>query len=268
MVQKIASLQNAAIKNIVRLKDKSSERQSQNLFVIEGAREIRLALESGYEIHQFYYFPDFSEKYLQEFDYRNQVPENKKIEISHRVYEKIAYRETTEGMLALAIPRKTDLDAITLKKNPLILILESIEKPGNLGAIMRTADAADVDAVIICDPKTDFYNPNVIRSSVGCVFTRQIARCTNDEAMAWLKEHNIVSYAAELKASVAYHTADFTKSCAIILGTEANGLSEQWIQHADHRIIIPMSGRIDSLNVSVSCAIVVFEALRQRNFNK
>jgi RNA methyltransferase, TrmH family len=263
---KITSLQNTVIKNIVKLKDKSSERSRQNLFVIEGAREIRLAFESGYDISQFFYFPELSEKYLHEFDYKKNIPDSKRFEISSSVYEKIAYREGTEGMIVCAVLKTGTLGGLQLKKNPLLIVLEGVEKPGNLGAILRTADAADVDAVIICDPKTDFYNPNVIRSSVGCVFTRQTAACSTDELLIYLKKNNITTFAAELKASVQYHTADFTKPMALVFGTEALGLSAKWIDASDHRIIIPMSGKIDSLNVAASAAIIIFEAKRQRDF--
>jgi TrmH family RNA methyltransferase len=158
------------------------------------------------------------------------------------------------------------LNQLRLSKNPLLLILESVEKPGNLGAVLRTADAAGVDAVIICDPHTDFYNPNVIRSSVGCVFTNQIASATSEETINWLKENNIKIFSTYLKASAPYHETDFTKPCAIILGTEATGLSDLWVKKSDATIIIPMQGKIDSMNVSTAAAVVVFEARRQRGF--
>ena len=264
---KITSLQNTAIKNIVKLKDKASERVSQGLFVIEGAREIRLAVEGGYKIRSLYHYPDHAKNYTHEFNYLKEVPEEKRFEITAEVYEKIAYRETTEGLIALAELKKNTLDSIHVGSNPLVVVLESVEKPGNLGAILRTADAADADAVIICDPKTDFYNSNVIRSSLGCVFTNQIAKCSPSDAIAWLRKNTIRTYAAELKGSVRYDTPDFRHASAIVLGTEADGLSDEWINAADARIKIPMLGRIDSLNVAASAAIIVFEAMRQRGFN-
>jgi TrmH family RNA methyltransferase len=158
------------------------------------------------------------------------------------------------------------LDSIRLSANPLVLVLESVEKPGNLGGILRTADAAGLDAVIICDPKTDFYNPNVIRSSVGCIFTNQVATATSEEALSWLKKNNIVPYSTYLKASRPYHTVDYTKPCAIVMGTEATGLSNVWTTEDQNPIIIPMHGRIDSMNVSTAAAVIVFEARRQRGF--
>src|SRR5258706_6486660 len=171
-------------------------------------------------------------------------------------------------MIAVAEQKPHLLSQIKLKKNPLILVLEAVEKPGNLGAILRTADAAGVDAVIICDPQTDFYNPNVIRSSVGCVFTNQLAAVSSDVAIAWLKKTQIITVCTSLQASRPYHQIDFTQPCAIVMGTEATGLSELWTKNSDANIIIPMQGKIDSMNVSNAAAVVVFEVLRQRGFSK
>ena len=150
----------------------------------------------------------------------------------------------------------------------MILVLEGVEKPGNLGAVLRTADAAGIDAVIICDPLIDFYNPNVIRSSVGCVFTNQIASASTEETIQWLRKNSISIYCTYLKASRPYHEVDYTNSSAIIMGTEAVGLSDAWIDSSNENIIIPMQGKIDSMNVSTAAAVVVFEASRQRGFNK
>ena len=148
----------------------------------------------------------------------------------------------------------------------MILIAEAPEKPGNIGAILRTADAANVDAVIIANPKTDLYNPNIIRSSVGCVFTNQIATGSTSEIISFLKERNISIYCAALQASEIYTTQDFTKATAIVMGTEATGLSAAWLEQSTQNIIIPMQGEIDSMNVSVAAGILIFEASRQRNF--
>jgi TrmH family RNA methyltransferase len=156
------------------------------------------------------------------------------------------------------------LDLLKLSASPLILVLESVEKPGNLGAILRTADAAGVDAVIVCDPQTDFYNPNVIRSSVGCAFTVPVAVSTTDEAIAWLRKNRVRMLATHLEASQPYDQSDLTRPTAIVMGTESTGLSDKWVKAADARIIIPMHGKVDSMNVSVSAAVVVFEAIRQR----
>ncbi|NOY47217.1 MAG: RNA methyltransferase, partial [Chlorobi bacterium] len=190
------------------------------------------------------------------------------IEVSKEVYQKLAYRETTEGIIAVAKTKDLSIDSILFKTdNPLILVAEAPEKPGNIGALLRTADAANVDAVIIANPKTDMYNPNIIRSSVGCVFTNQVAIGTTSEIIKFLKEKSINIYCAALQASADYHTQDFTKPTAIVVGTEATGLTNEWLDNATQNIIIPMQGEIDSMNVSVAAGILIFEAKRQRNFN-
>lgn len=184
------------------------------------------------------------------------------------MFNKIAYRESTGGIIALAEQKQHQLSDLILGKNPLLLILEGVEKPGNLGAMLRTADAAAVEAVIICDERVDFYNPNVIRSSVGCVFTNQIAASPSDKTIHWLKQNNIQILCTYLKASTIYTEVDFTKPSAIVMGTESLGLSEQWIENSTRNLIIPMQGKIDSMNVSTAAAVVIFEASRQRGFSK
>ena len=265
MIEKITSTQNAKIKNIIKLQQKSSERKKQNLIVIEGLREISLAVKAGMILKSVFFCSNIIS--LEELEKELNLSSTY-LEITSDIYNKLAYRGSTEGIIALAEPKYTALNEIKLRENPLIIVLESVEKPGNLGAILRTADAAKVDAVIICDPLTDIYNPNVIRSSVGCVFTNQIVACSSDETIKWLKAKGIKSYAAALTATENYHDKDFTQPTAIIMGTEADGLTEKWLKNADEQIIIPMSGEIDSLNVSTSTAILVFEAMRQRNFYK
>lgn len=260
----ITSLQNSAIKNIVKL-SKSRERREQNLFVIEGARELSLALQSSYQIEAVYLYKDMFSK-TRYPDVLNTISEDKIFEISQTVFEKIAYRENSDGIVALARPKQHKLGDIILSENPFIIVLEAVEKPGNLGAVLRTADAASVDAVIICDPLTDIYNPNTIRSGVGGVFTVQTATSTSEDALNWLEKNKINIYAAELEAADFYHKNDFTQPSAIVMGTEAEGLTDFWIKNAKKRIKIPMNGKIDSLNVSVSTAVITFEAMRQRGF--
>lgn len=261
----ITSLQNSTIKNIVKIYKSSRERREQQLFVIEGARELSLALQSNYIISSVYVCRDmFSKsKYL---DVLNSLSENIIFDISPSVFEKIAYRENSDGIVALAKPKQHGLDDLKISANPFIIILESVEKPGNLGAVLRTADAAAVDAVIICDNQTDLYNPNVIRSGVGGLFTLQTTICSSQEALEWLNTNNINVYAAELNGAKPYHTVDYTTPSAIVMGTEAEGLTSYWINNAKERIKIPMRGMIDSLNVSVSTAVITFEAMRQRGF--
>lgn len=258
----ITSHQNPKIKNIIAL-EKARERRNQNRFVIEGLKELTLAIEGGYQLHSVFFCPEIMDMGTVLSLVKH---EHILIPVQQAVFEKIAYRESTGGVIALAEQRHHTLAQLSLSKNPLVLILEGVEKPGNLGAILRTADAAGIDAVIICDPHTDFYNANVIRSSVGCVFTKQTASATSTETIAWLKENNIAIYCTYLKASQAYHLTDYTRPCAIVMGTEATGLSDNWVNAADANIIIPMQGIIDSMNVSTAAAVVIFEAKRQRGF--
>ena len=261
----ISSLQNTSVKNLVKL-SKARERKSQNLFLIEGARELSLALAGDYTIEEVYVCKELflNTRYP---DVLDTIEDERIIEITPNVFEKVSYRTSSDGVIALARPKRHTLAEIRLSDNPFVIILESVEKPGNLGAILRSADAAAVDAVIVCDPQTDVYNPNVIRSSVGGIFTVQTAVCSSQEAMDWLKENNIASYAAELKAAEFYQDVDFRGPSAIVMGTEAEGLTDSWLNYANKRIKIPMRGRIDSLNVSVSTAVLTFEAMRQREGN-
>ena len=266
MFKQITSPQNSFVKELVQLKEKSRLRKKTNTFIIEGLREITLALNGGYEITTI--LADSSIIYEDDFATLNNLlpSEVEIIEISNDVYKKIALRDSTEGIIAISKGKDLALNTIQFKnENPLILIAEAPEKPGNIGALLRTADAAGVDAVFIANPKTDIYNPNIIRSSVGCVFTTNIATGSTSEIIDFLKENNIQMYGAALTASVEYQTIDFKKPTAIIVGTEATGLSEEWLDNTTKNIIIPMRGAIDSMNVSVSAAIIVFEAIRQRN---
>jgi TrmH family RNA methyltransferase len=261
MREPITSPHNPKIKALIKLQEKSSERRKENLIVFEGYRELGLALSAGYEIKTLYVC-----QHLWNNKPINNISESLIFDISKEVFDKVAYRENAVGIIAVALPRYHSLNDLNIKTNPFIIVLEGIEKPGNLGAILRTADAAQVDAVIICDPKTDIYNPNAIRSSVGCVFTTQLAVGTNEEVFTWLKEHNIKAFAAALTAKKFYHETDLAQACAVVMGTEATGLSEFWLDEADSQIKIPMRGKIDSLNVSTSTAIITFEAMRQRGF--
>lgn len=255
----IASPQNPKIKNVVRLLEKASERKEQNLTVVEGEREIELALRAGYTLHTLFICKELHPAPI------HFSPEHS-WEISKVVFDKIAYRENRDGLVALIVPKKLHLQDLKLSSNPFIIVLEAVEKPGNLGAILRTADAAHIDAVIICDPQTDLYNPNVIRSGIGCLFSNQVVVCTSDEAINWLRQKNIRTYAAALTATHFYHQVNLAQPSAVVMGTEATGLSDKWLQEADDQIKIPMRGQIDSLNVSTSTAILVFEAMRQRGF--
>lgn len=268
MHKNITSFHNPIIKQTVLLQEKSRERRKENLFVIEGLREISLAIKGGYLLEKLLFcseiIPEEEIFILKE----SANSETEFIEITPEIYKKLAYRGSTEGVLAIAHTK--DLNISNLKtetKNPLILIAEAPEKPGNIGALLRTADAANVDAVIIANTKTDLYNPNIIRSSVGCLFTNKIATGSTSEIISFLKENEINIYCASLQASVPYHTCNFKESTAIVVGAEATGLSDEWLQNSTQNIIIPMQGEIDSMNVSVAAGILIFEAKRQRGFN-
>lgn len=263
-MKEIISTQNSYIKDLQKLQEKARERKKKGLFIIEGKREISLAISSNYQFDTVL----FVEEIISEQEILHLFNENiQRIKISKEVYQKLAYRDSTEGILAITKTKDFSLENIEFKtKKPLILVAESIEKPGNIGALLRTADAANVDAVFIADIKSDLYNPNIIRSSVGCVFTNQIAVGTSEEIIAFLKEKNINIFAATLQNSNEYHQENYTNSTAIVVGTEATGLTEIWRENATQNINIPMQGQIDSMNVSVAAAIVLFEAKRQRNF--
>ncbi|WP_298901586.1 RNA methyltransferase [uncultured Psychroserpens sp.] len=262
--KEITSTQNPLVKKIIVLKEKSRERKKTGLFVVEGQRELSLAQKANYQIKTvLFYKPLFSEQLRQSLS----SSEIECIEISKEVFQKLAHRDTTEGVIAIVNVRSHDMNHLKFDSpNPLILVAEAPEKPGNIGALLRTADAANVDAVIIANPKSDLYNPNIIRSSVGCVFTNQIATGQTKEIINFLQQQNIAIYCAALQASVDYHTQDFTNPTAIVVGTEATGLSDEWLKNSSQNIVIPMQGEIDSMNVSVAAGILIFEAKRQRHF--
>jgi TrmH family RNA methyltransferase len=265
MYKQITSLQNPIIKQLIKLQDKARERKKTGFFVIEGLREIGLAITGGYAIKTILFAPEIIEPHK-----LSDISTDKSIsfiEITKEVYQKIAYRNSTEGIIAVAKLKDHSLTQLKIEnKTPLILVAEAPEKPGNIGAILRTADAANVDAVLIANPSTDLYNPNIIRSSVGCVFTNQIAMGSTTEILSYLKDKDIAVFCAALKDNAnIYHIQDFTKSTAIVVGTEATGLSNEWLQNSTQNIIIPMQGKIDSMNVSVAAGILIFEAVRQRN---
>ncbi len=261
-MKQITSIQNQFIKLLVQLQEKSKSRKQSGLFLIEGQREIELARKGNYEIETILFYPEIcSESQARQLSRSAEL-----IEINKEVFEKLAYRDTTEGVIGVAKSKNLKLSDLQLSENPLILIAEAPEKPGNIGALLRTADAARLDAVIIANPKGDLYNPNIVRSSVGCLFTNTIATGTTSEIIAFLKEKNINFYCATLQDSTSYHTQDYTKPTALVVGTEATGLTQEWRDAATQNIIIPMQGEIDSMNVSVAAAILIFEARRQRNF--
>ena len=255
----ITSAKNPKIRLLLDLQQKSSERRKRGLFVVEGQRELQHCLEAGYEVDTIFVCPSLMNNVP--------LPECRTYELSKEVYDKVAYRGTTEGIIAEVMVRDNglvQLARILKSESPLIVVLESVEKPGNLGAVLRSADAAGVDAVIVCDPLTDLYNPNLIRSSLGALFTVPVAVCTSVECIDFLKKNKIQILTAQLQDSELYYDTPMNGATALVMGTESTGLTTQWREAADAHIRIPMLGRLDSLNVSVSAAILMFEAVRQR----
>ncbi len=262
----ITSPQNARVKHVVALQQKSSLRREEGLFVVEGQREIEHCIGCGYEVVEL--FVNQGDRSLDRDIVANHgpVPLISPTYVAPQVYEKMAYRESTEGIIAVAKTKSHNLRDLQFKNDhPLVVVLESVEKPGNLGAILRTAEAAGIDAVIVCDPLTDLYNPNLIRASIGGIFSVPTAVCSSQECIAFLKERGIRILTAQLQDSYEYYDYDMRRATAIVMGTESTGLTGQWREAADVHIRIPMLGRLDSLNVSVSAAILMYEAVRQRN---
>ena len=258
MAELITSAKNPKFKNLLLLQEKSKARREQGLFVVEGRRELQHCLEAGYNVRTIFVCPEIAG--ICHFE----LAEKSVVELPQELYKKAAYREGTEGIIAEVECRSLSLEDLCLPENPLIVVLEAVEKPGNLGAILRSADAARVDAVIVCDPLTDLYNPNLIRASIGAIFTVPTVAASSADAIAFLKRRGIQILTAQLQDSSLYYDVDMTRGTAIVMGTESTGLTDVWRAAADAHIRIPMLGRLDSLNVSVSAAILLFEAVRQR----
>lgn len=256
MENKITSAQNPKIKRLVALQQKSAERKQSGLFVVEGRRELEHCMAAGYVVETVFVCRELCEDSI--------TLDCQVFEVTPAVYERIAYRGSTEGMVAVVRSRRLTLNDLSLGEKPLIVVLERVEKPGNLGAVLRSADAAHADAVVVCDPLTDLYNPNLIRSSIGAIFTVPCVACSSAECIEFLHKHGISILTAQLQDSHLYYDTDMRKGTAIVMGTEATGLTQQWREAADAHIRIPMLGSLDSLNVSVSAAILLFEAVRQR----
>lgn len=267
-IENITSAQNPKIKLLLELQEKSKTRRKEGLFVVEGRRELLHCIESGYQVHTLFICRDIlNEADLEEIATAlgRQTAQPGVFEVPSQLYDKVAYRGGTEGVIAELKCKEHGLADLNIKENPLVVVLESVEKPGNLGAVLRSADAAGVDAVIVCDPLTDMYNPNLIRSSIGAIFTVPVAAASSQETISWLKAKGIKIYTAQLQDSEWYYDTDMKGGTAVVMGTEATGLTDIWRKAADAHIKIPMLGRLDSLNVSVSAAILMYEAVRQRN---
>lgn len=253
----ITSLQNPRIKHVVRLREDKKTRTEDGLMLVEGVDEIQLALAAGHNPQTLLSAPELATRSLHGLS-------TETLTVTGAVFEKISHRENPDGWIAIFPIPNTTLNDLKISTAPLVIVAESIEKPGNLGAILRTADAAHVDAVLVCDPRVDVWNPNVVRASRGAVFSVPVVECDNAEALEWLKGGAMRIVAASPSADELYSNVDLRQPVAIIVGTEDEGLSDFWMQNADVKVKIPMMGKVNSLNVSVSTALIVYEAIRQR----
>jgi RNA methyltransferase, TrmH family len=264
--EKIISTKNERIKKVLDLRDRKG-RDASGLTLIDGLREIEAALHAKVPIETLFICPELLGP-RQEAIVRLATSVGRGnisiFETSPGVFIKIAFGEREEGVIAVARPAVCGILALRLPKDPLVVVVEQVEKPGNLGAILRTCDAAGVDAVLVCDPKTDIYNPNVIRSSLGAVFTVPIGVGSNAEAKLFLVSNSIKTVGTFPEARLPYQNHDFKTGSAIILGSEQIGLSPFWIKHSNIQVTVPMRGRVNSLNVAATAAIIIYEAVRQR----
>ncbi len=266
MLQSITSAQNPKIKDFLALQEKSRLRREKGLFVVEGRRELLHCLEAGFSPRTIFVCEEILGAGEMEAVLGAAGEGCTVFSVSANVYDRMAYRSGTEGVTAIMQARNLKLEELRFRnEEPLIVVVEAVEKPGNLGAILRSADAAGADAVIVCDPLTDLYNPNLIRASIGAVFSVPVVAASSAETIEWLRSRGVTIYTAQLQDSSWYYDCDMKKATAIVMGTEATGLTGIWREAADRHIRIPMLGKLDSLNVSVSAAVLLFEAVRQRN---
>jgi TrmH family RNA methyltransferase len=254
----ITSLQNPRVKHIVKLRDDKRQRKEDSLMLVEGYDEIQLALSAGHRPRTLISAPELASRQISGVEAEN-------ITVNRAVFAKISYRENPDGWLGVFPIPQISLADLKLSQSPLIVVAESLEKPGNLGAILRTADAAHVDALLVCDPRVDAWNPNVVRASRGAVFNVPVVESDNESALKWLNAHDIHVLAATPSADELYFNMDLRKPVAIAVGTEDEGLTEFWMSRAHRKVRIPMMGKVNSLNVSVSTALILYEAVRQRN---
>jgi RNA methyltransferase, TrmH family len=263
-VETITSLQNPRLKRLVRLRDRRP-RDEEKAFLVEGYREVRRALERNVTLDELYFSRDW---FLGENEpallAQAEAAGAKLFELSKEAFAKVAYRERPDGILAVAPQWSRTLADLRLSPAPFILVVEAIEKPGNLGTILRSADAAGCDAVIVCDPVTDLFNPNVVRASTGVLFSVPCVVGESKVVHAWLKERGIRTVATTPAASALYSDSDLRGPLAVVMGSEQYGLSEFWLKNADLPVRIPMAGQADSLNVAMAALITLFEAVRQR----
>ncbi len=253
---KIESLQNARVKKILNLQQKSKLRKQEGLFVIEGKREVERAILSGYDAVELWVT---AQQQLPNLNHNAEV-----VYCSTNVFNKIVYRDGASQICGVFKSKNISLETTVLPKNALVIVLENIEKPGNIGAVLRTCNALGADAVLLADCPSDLYNPNLIRNSLGGFFNLQIVENSSAEIISFLKEKEFQIITTHLKASTNYLNIDYTKPSALVFGSEAKGVSEQWVKSTSKNVIIEMNGVVDSLNISVAAAIILAEAVRQR----
>jgi TrmH family RNA methyltransferase len=257
-MRRITSLNNDRIKDVVRLQRQSSARRETGLFCIEYDRDLQRAIDHGYAIRELYHCPAVG-------PLPDRIPADRVVEVNESVLAKLAYRENPEGFVAVLEARSATLDDLPDQRSPLFIICSGVEKPGNVGAVLRSADAAGASAVFIDSPDYDLFNPNCIRASTGAVFGLPVVRTDRDALRDWLAERSITTIATTPDAKLTYLAMNLRPATALVVGAEAEGLDEFWLNAADLTASIPMSGRaVDSLNVSITAAVLLFEAMRQR----
>jgi len=254
----ITSLQNPRVKYIVKLREDKRQRKLDGLMLVEGYDELTLALSTGLKPQTVLTSPELASVSMD-------IPATEMITVTRAVFEKISYRDNPDGWLGIFPVPKTSLEDLKLSESPFVIVAEAVEKPGNLGAILRTADAAHVDAVIVCDPRVDLWNPNVVRASRGTIFTVPTVEADSPNALAFLKSRKMRVLAATPSAEVLYTDVDLKEPIALAVGTEDEGLTDFWMQNADIKVKIPMLGKVNSLNVSIATALITYEAVRQRS---
>jgi len=254
----IVSLQNPKVKHIVKLREDKRQRQRDGLMLVEGRDELTLALGCGLVPQTILTAPELDPVPMG-------ISHLQAVTVTRAVFEKISYRDNPDGWLGIFPTPQTSLADLKLSQSPLVIVAESVEKPGNLGAILRTADAAHVDALLVCDPRVDLWNPNVIRASRGAVFSVPTVAVDSPSALDWLRARKIQILAATPSAETFYTAVNLTQPTAIAVGTEDDGLTDFWMDNADLKVLIPMMGKINSLNVSIATALITYEAVRQRS---
>ena len=258
----ITSSDNKDIKHLIKLVNKPRLRKESKSFVVEGKRELEMAFSNGYLIKKIYCNPNIADPKAIKSKYDSEI-----IEVNNDIYSKISFRNSTEGIVGVVFQKNNNFKLNNGKIN-LAIVLDGIEKPGNIGAILRSCDSADVDLIILNNEKCDLYNPNLIRSSLGSIFSQKIVSMKSDDTLDFLKDNRFKIYATSLSTKNSIEKIKFSDSSAIVLGSESVGISKFWLNNSDELIKIPMLGLVDSLNVSVSAAITLYEVNRQNNFKR